>query len=399
MDDFKSWGMLRAEELRDYVEQNGVSRVAEYVTSKLDAWKNVVIQFAVCGVSGAGKSTFINRIRGLEDFDTDAAEVDVTECTKEPKCYDHPSNPKIKFWDLPGITNPFYKGDLEEYCKNVPLDEYDTYLIFAKDRLTADDLKLAERIRSTGKKFFFIRARIDQDVENAKRSRKHLFDKDATLNKIRKNISQNLIEGGLLNDEKEIFLISNHFPTKYQFDELTQAILAILPQRQRESLILTIDNALILSKNTLKEKVKVLKERIKFVATASAFAATVPIPGVSISADIAMIQSEINFYISQLGLSQEGSNRFSLLVSNTQTQIKALSTVLGSTMQIGGLLTAYATESVVKEFSRYIPFIGTAIGSSLSFGATYYLLSKWLGQMEEIALKALEETLENVRSH
>ena len=64
MDDFKSWGMLSAEELRDYVEQNGVSRVSEYVTSKLDAWKNVVIQFAVCGVSGAGKSTFINRIRG-----------------------------------------------------------------------------------------------------------------------------------------------------------------------------------------------------------------------------------------------------------------------------------------------------------------------------------------------
>ena len=63
MDDFKSWGTISAEELRDYVEQNGVSRVAEYVTSKLDAWKNVVMQFAVCGVSGAGKSTFINRIR------------------------------------------------------------------------------------------------------------------------------------------------------------------------------------------------------------------------------------------------------------------------------------------------------------------------------------------------
>ena len=335
----------------------------------------------------------------MEDFDTDAAEVDVTECTEELKCYDHPSNPNIKFWDLPGISNPIYDGDLEEYCKNVPLDEYDTYLIFAKDRLTADDLKLAERIRSTGKKFFFIRARIDQDVENARRSRKHFFDKDATLNKIRKNISENLIERGLLKDEKEIFLISNHFPTKYQFDELTQAILAILPQRQRECLILTTNNAFILSKNTLKEKVKVLEERIKFVAIASAFAATVPIPGVSISADIAMIQSEINFYISQLGLSQEGSDRFSFLVSNTQTQVKALSAVLGSTLQISGLLAAYATESAVEEFSRYIPFIGTAIASSLSYGATYYFLSKWLGQMEEIAFKVLEETLYNLRSH
>ena len=48
---------------------------------------------------------------------------------------------------------------------------YSTYLIFAKDRLTADDSKLTERIRSTGKKFFFIRAQIDQDVENARKSR------------------------------------------------------------------------------------------------------------------------------------------------------------------------------------------------------------------------------------
>ena len=335
----------------------------------------------------------------MEDIDTDAAEVDVTECTKELKCYDHPSNPNIKFWDLPGISNPIYHGDLEEYCKNVPLDEYDTYLIFAKDRLTADDLKLAERIRSTGKKFFFIRARIDQDVENAKRSRKHLFDKDATLNKIRKNISQNLIERGLLKDEKEFFLISNYHTAEYQFGELSRAILAILPQRQRESLILTFDNALILSKDTLKEKVEILRKRIKYVATASAFAATVPIPGVSIGTDIALIKREIDFYISQLGLPEEGSHRFSSLGLKTQTQIKALSTALGSTMKIGGLLAAYATESVVEEFSRYIPFIGTAIASSLSYGATYYFLSKWLGQMEEIALKALEETLYDLQSH
>ena len=288
---------------------------------------------------------------------------------------------------------------MEKYCKNVPLDKYHTYLIFAKDRFIADDLKLAKRIRSTGKRFFFIRARIDQEVENAKRNRKHLLDEGATLDEIRKNISQNLIEKGLLNDEKEVFLISHHFPAKYQFGELTQAILAILPQRQRESLILTIDNALILSKNTLKKKVKVLKFRIKYVATASAVAAGVPIPGVSIAADTVLIKSEIDFYRGQLNLPQEGTHRFLLLSFDTQTQIKALSTALGSTMGIGGLLAAYSADSVVEEFSRYIPFIGTFIASSLSYGTTYYLLSKWLGQMEEIALKALEETLHKLRSH
>ena len=61
---FTGWEMINAEELKDYVEENGVSRVEEYVSSRLDDWRNVVVHFAVCGVSGAGKSTFINRIRG-----------------------------------------------------------------------------------------------------------------------------------------------------------------------------------------------------------------------------------------------------------------------------------------------------------------------------------------------
>ena len=69
-----------------------------------------------------------------------------------------------------------------------------------------------------------------------------------------------------------------------------------------------------------------------------------------------------------------------------------------NTIQIGRLVAAYTIEDV-EEFSRFIPFIGIAIASSLSYGATYYFLWKWLGQLEEIALKVLEETLSNVSSH
>ena len=61
---FTSWEMINAKELKDYVEKNGVSKVDKYESSRLDDWKNVAVQFVVCGVSGAGKSTFINRIRG-----------------------------------------------------------------------------------------------------------------------------------------------------------------------------------------------------------------------------------------------------------------------------------------------------------------------------------------------
>ena len=124
-----------------------------------------------------------------------------------------------------------------------------------------------------------------------------------------------------------------------------------------------------------------------------------PVPGVSIMADIAIIKREIDFYTSQLGLLEKGSNRFSLLSFNTQSEIKALSTTLGTAMQIGGLVAAYSTESVVEEFARFIPVIGIAIASSLSYAATYYFLSKWLEKLEEFALKVLEEKLGNISSH
>ena len=196
---------------------------------------------------------------------------------------------------------------------------------------------------------------------------------------------------------KRFFLISNKYPAEYQFAALTQAIVAILPQRQRESFILTIDNAQTLSEDTLKKKVEVLEKRIVYVATASAAAAAVPIPLVSIAVDLVMIKREVDFYKSQLGIPPEGSNRFSLLSINTQTEVKALSSALGSVVQIGGLLATYATESVVEEGVRCLPFIGTIIASPLSYSATYYLLSKWLRKMDKIALK--EEILQNARSH
>ncbi|XP_022785229.1 interferon-inducible GTPase 5-like [Stylophora pistillata] len=250
-------------------------------------------------------------------------------------------------------------------------------------------------IRSAGKKFFFIciRAKIDQGVENEKRSKQHLFNKDEILKNIRKECSENLIARGLLQDEKDIFLISNPFPAKYQFGDLTQAILDVLPQRQKESLILTIDNGLSLSEETLKRKVEVLKKRIKYVATASALAASVPFPGTAIVADIALITREINFYKSQLGLPEEGSNsRFSMLSINTQNEVKTLTASFSNALQMGKLAAAYSAEGVVEEFVRIIPFIGLTIAGPLSFGATYYFLKSWLEDMEKLAIKVLRET-------
>ena len=241
----------------------------------------------------------------IPDDDEMAAKVGVTETTIEPASFPHPTNSKIIFWDLPGIGTPNYP-DLKTYCEKVMLEKYDTFLIFTAGRFTENDLKLAVKIRSVEKKFFFIRTKIDDNVRAEKRKRS--FDEESMLNEIRRDCSKNLVD--LVEDIREIFLISNHYPAKWDFHRLTEAIIDVLPVRQRESLILSLGIVKNLSTEILRRKIEVLNSRIWMVASASFAAAIVPLPGLSIAVDLTLITAEIAFYRSQLGLPEEGSERF-----------------------------------------------------------------------------------------
>lgn len=177
-----------------------------------------------------------------------AAKVGVTETTLEPTCFEHPTNLKIKFWDLPGIGTPNYP-DLETYCKKVPLEKYHAFLIFTKGRFSEYDKQLAQKIRLMNKSFFFIRTKIDEDVRAEKRKRS--FNENAMLKKIHSYCLENL--HGLLEKENNIFLISNHYPARWDFPRLSQAILDALPMYQQESLILSLSILTSLSTDILKK--------------------------------------------------------------------------------------------------------------------------------------------------
>ena len=121
----------------------------------------------------------------------------------------------------------------ETYSEKVGLEKYDTFLILTDVRFTENDLLLAETLKSMKKSFFLVRTKIDQDVQNEKR--KKAFNQEAMLNDIRKDCLKSF--GA---NEEVVFLISNHHPAKLDFAGLTQAILDILPEHQKESLTLTI---------------------------------------------------------------------------------------------------------------------------------------------------------------
>lgn len=316
------------------------------------------------------------------------AKVGVTETTKELTEYVHPTNPKIKFWDLPGIGTPNYPE--KTYCEKVKLDKFDAFLIFTSDRFKENDLKLAKKIKSIHKKFFFIRTKIDQDVRNEKhekRQQNESFNEDAMLMRIRGDCSKNLAKQ--LRSEEDIFLISNHFPAKWDFGRLSKAILDELPTYQRESLTFGLSS---LSTDILKEKAEILKGRMWIVASASAVGAAIPVPGLSIAVDFGLISHEISFYRSQLGFPKEGSSQFWMLSLSTQDSVRAIWQMIADVVKCSStLLAANASELVAEEFVRFIPIVGSAIAGGMSFASTYFILKHYLKKMEEMALKVVEE--------
>ena len=163
----------------------------------------------------------------LNDDDDKAAKVGVIETTRVPTAYHRPANPNIKFWDLPGLGTPNYPN-METYCKKVKLEKYHAFLIFSANRFTENDLKLATKIKSIDRKFFFICTKIDENVRSEKR--KGTFNEDEMLEEIRSYCLENLVDQ--LRNEKDIFLISNHYPAKWDFKRLTHAILHELCSRE-----------------------------------------------------------------------------------------------------------------------------------------------------------------------
>ena len=289
--------------------------------------------------------------------------------------YDHLSNPNIKFWDLPGFGTPNY-SDLEKYCKTVELEKYHAFLIFSATRFTENDFKLAKKVRSIEKKFFFIRTKIDNDVRSEKRKRS--FNEKALLEKIRRDCAENL--NNLLSNEQDIFLISNHHPSKWDFDRLNKALLGALKILQRESLTLSLGVLTSLSTEMLKKKVQVLKGRIWMVAGISAAAACGLVP------EGAICQAEVALYRSQLGIPNRESVEFSHLTGTTKNKIlKTFS---------DNLLCDVMEDNSVEQFIKYIPFIGVLIMTPKVFYDTCHFLEHSLELVEDAALSVLEEAAE-----
>ncbi|XP_042560137.1 T-cell-specific guanine nucleotide triphosphate-binding protein 2-like [Clupea harengus] len=120
--------------LKDSGEQTWEQTIAK-AREVIDRLDHVTLNIAVTGVSGAGKSSLVNAIRGLQEHEGGAAPVGTTQCTMEPTMYPHPLMPNVNIWDLPGIGTIKFKA--ETYMNKVNFQNYDFFIIIIADQQDA----------------------------------------------------------------------------------------------------------------------------------------------------------------------------------------------------------------------------------------------------------------------
>ncbi|XP_066502807.1 interferon-inducible GTPase 5-like [Hoplias malabaricus] len=343
---------------------------------KIDSLFNVRLDIAVTGETGSGKSSFVNALRGLKDNDEDAAPVGVTETTTEPTPYQHPTMPNVTLWDLPGIGSSKFKA--KTYLKDVTFDRYDFFLIVSSVRFRENDIKLAKNIKKKKKLFYFIRSKIDLDVQS--KNERQGIDKEETLSEIRKNCEEGL--NGIGNPK--IFLVSSWNIFEFDFEKLIETLESELPEHKQSALMQSVP---VYSVAILEKKVKMFQIVTWAVAFISGAIAVAPVPGLSFSCDMAIVGSFFTSIYHSFGLDNKSLERLSVQVNKPHLKSLKMSPLVAELMKMSSL--SLGASALGKLVFRLVPVAGSAAAAAISFTTTRTVLLKGLDELAEEARKVL----------
>lgn len=368
-------------ELRS-IASGEVPRIIEFIEKINNSWKDVTLDIGVTGQSGAGKSSFINSIRGVKKYDPGYAPVGVTETTTSIEKYTHPSNPKVNYWDMPGVGTPDFPKST--YLELIQFKKYDFFLILSEKRFRDDDGWLANQIEKSGRSFYFVRTHIDSDVDNDKREDPKHHSKEKVLEKVQKSCQEHLSKAVVTS--AEVFLIDNREVYDYDFPNLTERLLnsKFADNIKRTAFILSLS---ILTKEVIEEKRKALKVRIWKVAMKSAISGNIPDSKMNCVQGSLMID-EFNEYRRQFGLTDER------LQHATRSKIAMdLRTKYARYME--NILKLITVEELIETALKHgFEIFGSIASGIWSFAVIYCVLTKLLNVVVDDAEMLRKEAVE-----
>lgn len=289
------------------------------ISGILENIDEIPLNVAVTGEMGSGKSSLVNSLRGVRHEGKDAAPVGVEETTIMRTPYKHPKFPNVTIWDLPGIGTTNFQP--KDYLKKVRFGEYDFFIIVSATRFKRNDLDLAKVIKSMKKNFYFVRTKVDFDLQNEQEFKPTTYARDKVLELIR---NKSLKEFKDNNIETQVFLISNRDLSEFDFPILMDTLLKDLPAQKRHAFTLSLPN---ITEAAIDRKRDSLKQTIWLEAFKAGILATVPMVGIMKDNDVKKLKATLRQYQVHFGVDDASLQS---LAKDLQVPVEELKGVLKS---------------------------------------------------------------------
>ncbi|XP_067399729.1 interferon-inducible GTPase 5-like [Emydura macquarii macquarii] len=368
LEDLRAMSQKKIQELYQACATGGLAEVPTIIRSALDEPSQIRLDVAVLGEAGSGKSALLNALRGVGSGEPGAAPTGVTTTTRKATVYAYPSVPSLYLWDLPGV------GAMEEDMGRLDLSRYDFFLLTASERYRQAQSQLARAISATGKRFFFVRTKVDVDVEA----------QPSLMEGIRGSFVDALQKDGV--SSPRVFLVSSLLHNTYDLPALREALENDAPQLKREALERAIPVAL---SRLVRRKSKALMKDV-WGKTLQSCLYCVGKPGPDVATSL--IATVLAFSI-ELGLDEESLAQVAKATGKSAELLQA---------EIRCPLVKWPNpEQVLKQITKpvpfsaqmwsYVPYWGREAAGQpeISFEATYRVLVQALTEMAEDAERML----------
>lgn len=382
-----------AKVVKAHFESKGYTGLMRTLKKIRDQWVDIPIHVAVFGSSGAGKSSFINIIRGLKAEDKNGAALNIGQTTIEPIPYSHPNKHYLKFWDLPQLGSRAFSKDL--YLKNANIDKYDYFIIFTKSNFTEDDFWFAHQLMTLKKKFYFVCTHMDLVIDAALKEDTKSNHRDIqirVLTAIRQELLKTVKAEGIKVDY--VYLITTEDVRKYDFPKLAHRLIVDLPNRKWEAMALTIN---VLAEDVIKEKRRALQKRVWIIGLMSGLGNVRHFYGLKCDVDLEPVLEEAQEYRKQFCLDNASIYRLAASIDTSVKNLRTASSFKTNYEQLedeSHLVNLYKTIGVYnvpgKITQSFSPILGNLLSGDPPFGLTYYVLNKFLDTMETDVLRMIE---------
>lgn len=380
------------ENLRRLAENDGPIAVSAYIDNNLNRWRREQVAFAITGRTATGKSTFINKIRNVTPADDGFASTGSGNTTVIPTLYRHPTNDQITFYDLPGYASTIFKK--EDYINEMNISDYHFIFILFSHVLSEDEIWLVGELLKLGKPFALVRTKIDIDIDNAIADNK---DREMIIPEIRERIQIALIANPELADARRIFLISSRNIELGEWSDLITYVGENIDGFKAQALLFSLD---CFTKEIVERKYQMLKKRREVVTVLAASVAFVPLPGLDVAFDIALLIHEVNHYMSVFGVNPRkvnsliGFDRSLLKCKDLLEPNVNMALVLAAKIQIRlGVLFVTSVLSVI------LSLVGSVISAASTAMSIYQFLGTMLHDVKHDALLIYEHIANHNADH